>query len=210
MIRSIASCCQGEALLRRPCNLAMVLPIVLIRSFIISSCVAWDSQETSDRVYASSSSESRFRSYACDLMSSRSFVTSLLSSGGAAYTPAGAISNTATRNAMMLKPRLRIFSLIVPPILNTAMRNPFSLPVRSRSSVTVFHTFSGPVVHLVLQTAPNFVSLSMPFGFNALVPTPFLKPPARASDTPHRPVYLTTTRHVLTIPQGGDLNCAAR
>jgi len=60
-------------------------------------------------------------------------------------------------------------------------------------------------VHLVLQTAPNFVSLSMPFGFNALVTTTFHEAAERGSETRNSVVKLTTTRHVLTIPQGGDL-----
>ena len=60
-------------------------------------------------------------------------------------------------------------------------------------------------MHLVLQTAPNFVSLSMPFGFNALVTTTFHKAAERESETRNSVVKLTTTRHVLTIPQGSHL-----
>ena len=84
MIRSIASRCQGEALLRRFCNLLMVLPIALMRSLIRSNSSAWLCHDMSDRVNDSSSSESRCRSAACPLMSSSSCDTSLLSSGGAA------------------------------------------------------------------------------------------------------------------------------
>jgi hypothetical protein len=65
-------------------------------------------------------------------------------------------------------------------------------------------------VHLVLQTAPNLVSLTMPFGFNALVTPTIHEAAERGSERRNSVGKLTTTRHVLTIQQGGDLNCAAR